>query len=174
MVRSIFFFRHVSTPHVRGAFGARGPPIERPRCSSFRAMAEASAVISYQPTQDAFRSFGPDRTGRCPLPSCEAPPAEDWRGPWVRGVRGADFGVAEAPPSICSPSLRCPTPSSPFVIPEGWPPSTSSEPVQALVTRRPSQPGAFHHRHAPGRSRARTMHRERCRNTFVTQWTGDP
>jgi hypothetical protein len=91
MVRSIFFFRHVSTPHVRGAFGARGPSIERPRCSSFRAMAEASAVISYQPTQDAFRSFGPDRTGRCPLPSCEAPPAEDWRGPWVRGVRGADF-----------------------------------------------------------------------------------
>jgi hypothetical protein len=174
MARSIFFFRHVSTPHVRGAFGARGPPIERPEHSSFRTMAEASAVISYQPTQDAFAASVPTARVGVRSPLARLPLRRIGADRGFAGSEAPTSGVAEAPPSICSPSLRCPTPSSPLVIPEGWPPSTSSEPVQALVTRRPSQPGAFHHRHAPDRSRARAMHRERCRNTFVTQWTGDP
>jgi len=64
MVRSIFSFRHISLPYVRGALGARGSPIQRPGRSSFRAVAEASAVIFYQPTQGAFTASVPTSLSR--------------------------------------------------------------------------------------------------------------
>lgn len=123
MVRSIFGFCHMSLPHVRGAPGARGPPIERPERSSFRAVAEASAVISYQPSQGAFAASVSTPTrwseGRGPSPLARLP---------QRGI-GADRGFAmrearmsdgaEAPPSLCSPVRRCPTPLSSRRDPRG-------------------------------------------------------
>lgn len=122
-------------------------------------MAEAPAVISYQPSQGAFTASVPTLTqwsgGRCPLPSREAPPAGDWRGPWVHSSRGAVSGVAEAPLCLCSPRAAARHSRHRAGILEGWAPSPSSDSIQAIVTRRPTQPSVFHHRHAPDRSRAR-------------------
>jgi hypothetical protein len=167
----------MSLPHVRGALGARGSPIERPAGSSFRAVAEASAVISYQPTQGAFAASVPTMPSwsyvgvRSPLARLPQRRIGADRGFAVS--EAPISGVAEAPPLSTPPCAAARHPRHRSVIIEAWPTSTSSEPVQALVTRRPIQPGAFHHRHAPDRSRACAEHRERCRNASVTQWVGD-
>lgn len=159
MVRSIFGFCHMSLPHVRGAPGARGPPTERPERSSFRAVAEASAVISYQPSQGAFAASVPTPTlGRMAgvRPLSRGSPS----GGLARTVgsrcsrRGCPVSpklhLRSAPPCAAARHLR-----HRAGILEGWAPSPSSDSIQAIVTRGPTQPGVFHHRHAPDRSRAR-------------------
>lgn len=160
MVRSIFGFCHMSLPHVRGAPGARGPPIERPEHSSFRAVAEASAVISYQPSQGAFAASVPTPTlmvGRpVSAPLLRGSPS----GGLARtvGSRCSRRGCPAAPKLHLLSAPPCAAARHPrhrAGILEGWVPSPSSDSIQAIVTRRPTQPGVFHHRHAPDRSRAR-------------------
>lgn len=178
MVRSIFGFCHMSLPHVRGAPGARGSPIERPERSSFRAVAEASAVISYQPSQGAFAASVPTSTRgrkagvRSPLARLPQRGIGADRGFAMLEARMS--GVAEAPPSLCSPVRRCPTPPSSRRDPRGVGPL-------AIVRLDPGyrDPKANPARCLPPSTRARPepssrLHRERCRNASMTEWDGDP
>lgn len=173
MVRSIFSSCHMSLPHVRGALGARGAPIVGPERSSFRAVAEASAVISYQPSQGAFAASIPTRRPGS-VPSREAPPAGDWRGPWVRGARGADVRCRRS--STFSLLPLAPLPDTSVI---GRDPRGVGPPAIVRLDPGSRDPKVNPARCLPPSTRARPepssrLHRERCRNAFGAEWDGDP
>jgi hypothetical protein len=172
MARSIFCFRRVSIPYVRGALGARASRYETGSAQgSERRQKLYSVLLSTGP--GCIHRFGPDpEVGVRSL--VRGSPDGGWRGPRYAARRGAGLRCRRS--STFAPRPRAPLPDT-FVTAPGSSrvgPPTSFRRGRGVHGAGPFPPGAFPHRHGPDRGRARAVHRERCAKCLCDRAVGDP